>query len=172
MKKPTASEAPITIVVEDGQPAQVARKADEVANRIRYYQQRKQDAEIILIGYGSAIKHCLTVGLEVQKKFKHGLHQIVDTHLHAIRRCPSGVPEAPTDRSRIDEATVDSMLRFEPAENRTCEGKFAFLVAQKKHALTPQVIVTLSTRKLDTQHIGYHRPKVPLMTIERPSEPN
>ena len=96
----------------------------------------------------------------------------METHLHATRRCGTDAPEAPSERSRVDEATVDAMLRFEPAEHRSCEGKFAFLVAQKKHVLTPQVIVTLSTRKLNTSHKGYHRPKVPLMTIERPSEPN
>ena len=103
-----------------------------------------------MVGYGSAIKHCLTVGLEVQKKFKHGLHQTIDTHLHATRRCAGGASEACSERSRVDEATVDAMLRFEPSEHRSYEGKFAFLAAEKKHALTPQVIVTLSTKKLDT----------------------
>ena len=61
------------------------------------------------------------------------------------------------------------MLRFSPAHERTVEGKYAYLVAQKEHVLNPQVIVTLSTRKLDPQHIGYHRPKVPLHTIEAPA---
>ena len=86
--------------------------------------------------------------------------------MHATRRASSGqAREMLSNQTRLDEASVDMMLRLESSENRTHEGKFRFLTEQKKHQLTPSVSITLSTQKLDTQHPGYQRPKVPLQTM-------
>ena len=69
------------------------------------------------------------------------------------------------ERTKLDEAAVETLLRFESADNRTHEGKFNYLIAQEKHVLTPCVSVTLSTQKLNTFHSGYQRPKVPVQTM-------
>ena len=76
------------------------------------------------------------------------------------------------DKTKLNEAALDQMLRFENAESRTHEGKFNFLIQQKRHVLTPQISVIMSTQKLDINHPGYQRPKVPMQTMVKHGAPN
>ena len=48
--------------------------ADSIARQIRAAQSKKQDTCFELKALGPAIKQCLSVALEVRKKFKQGLH--------------------------------------------------------------------------------------------------
>lgn len=138
--------------------------ASKVIEKINEYSSRRAGVSVELSGLGSAIELCFKVAQEVQSKFQHGLHQITETSLHWTRRVPGGPKQRETldERTKLDEGAVETLLRFEPAESRTMEGKFNFLMAQEKHVLTPCVTVTLSTQKLDTFHSGYQRPKVPV----------
>ena len=75
-----------------------------------------------------------------------------------------------TEETMLTPANVNQQVRFmDPIYRNTPEGKFKFLIDQEKHILTPQIVVSLSTLKLDSTNPGYKRPKVPLMTIQAPS---
>ena len=131
-----------------------------MVDKITEFSSRKTGVTIELIALGSAIEHCFRLSQEVQAKFQHGLHQIVDSSIHATRKELSN-PDGPNqreklcDKTKLNEAALDQMLRFEPAESRTHEGKFNFLIQQKRHVLTPQISVIMSTQKLDINHPGY-----------------
>lgn len=100
-----------------------------VIEKIEEFQHRKIGVVVELSALGTAIEHCLRVACAVQSKFKNGLHQVLDSSIHATRKTDYGqTRESLSSRTRLDENAVDNLLRFEEVNSRTHEGKFNFLI--------------------------------------------
>ena len=73
-----------------------------------------------------------------------------------------------SDKTVLDEKHLNGMLYDKAPQEKTYEGKFQFLnkLCRDDFVLTPQLSVTLSNHKPERAEPGYHRPKVPVKTMQ------
>ena len=124
----------------------------------------KPDA-VELLASGSAIEMAIKVSMLVKNSFKNGVHQIMTTNLHLTEK-----GEPLHEANIVDQQQLHWMMKGSGlSQNATCLDRFQFTKSQR---VTPCIKITLSTNKLDSSEIGYHRPSVPVLTKKLKSKGN
>ena len=115
-----------------------------------------QPRPVELMASGNAIEHALKVSQIVKQKFNNQIHQIITTKLHLTE---SGEPLH--EANKVDQSKLQWMMKGSGlSTNSSCQERFMFA---KQQRIIPCIKIQLSREKLDTEHIGYQRPGVPIL---------